>query len=643
MAKNVKIPPELKGKVEELKRALFMRESNRTAELYKELLSSKPDLILREPVQYDLARMLEKGGHLHLALEAYRLLIDQHPKHKSLIPSLKAAGILAYKVEQFSDCATYLQNFLKSNPPLSVDREEARKYLEKLPAGVVSKLDKSSSSSSVNLDGNKKEPSGIAEKISLDWKVPSTVPKVANNFDREMAEHSSIELSVPKLDPPQLKKGSLTSPDDNPIQLDAPLPPAPPAPKRKRSSNQQGNPAEARQQAPLGAGSLAPAQPPAANAPWPQQQPMAVPPPMPQHQQQPIPNQHPYGWPPQQQMPQSPMPPMGPMPIQGEGPEGYYPQPMQSPMYPYPPVHPSTLQQNYPPPPQQLVPQQPTSQPEVEEPLTTEEDGNQTPLQNSSSPSTPPLPSVYRTHRDGEDAEERFYRLSQSTFTLMLPRGKRIHLDAVAELVAVIEGISVPHAKKRILKRKGLIFDDLTIDEMMAIYPKVRKCHQALVFVSAPPVLRPHEIHEILSATIHEKGLKMSNESTTPKIKWEEIRMINCGIVGGEYQVTIMGGIPMREFRFIEKVFDLEDFLESGESDFSKGINEFLQSLIDHSPNAVESFTVSSFMSGKHKKPQSFSNQEEFQWFTTWVLYSHFAEVVNPEELSQVSQVTSNW
>ena len=242
-----------------------------------------------------------------------------------------------------------------------------------------------------------------------------------------------------------------------------------------------------------------------------------------------------------------------------------------------------------------------------------------------------------------EDEDERYERLRRGRFALLLPRGKRIRLDDVAAFIAGFEKIGHSEAKKLVLHRKGLLYDNMDFEQMLEMSALVEQCRQAMAFVHVPPPLRPVDVHEILSAQMHEKGLKMSTEYGREKVRWGHIRLLNCGTVGNELWVSVLGGSPMQEFRFIDQVFDMEDFSPRGTATLGKGLREFLDFMAHYAVNAEESHTVEGVLTNRNPEPKVFSNEDEYQCYTKWMLFSHYAEAVDPARLSEISRAASNW
>src|SRR5262245_13790751 len=108
---KAKLPPDLQEKVSELNRAIFMREADQAAVIYQAIIQHQPDFLLREQVQYDLARLLEQARQDELAFTAYKHLITKQKAHKSMVPALRAAGILAFNLKNYELCVEYIHAF----------------------------------------------------------------------------------------------------------------------------------------------------------------------------------------------------------------------------------------------------------------------------------------------------------------------------------------------------------------------------------------------------------------------------------------------------------------------------------------------------------------------------------------------------
>lgn len=595
----------LKKKSEALKRALFMQDHNRAADIYRDLLKADPQFLLRDQVQYDLARDLEKHNHYSLAYEAYRLLLEFQPKNPARNPSLRSAGELAFKLRKYDEAAEYMSDYLDTEPN-QAEREELREMVIELPPSLRARLEDrlappSTSGDALNL-GDFKTPTPAEDRrasrsdaIVVEFSVKTPAP-------RKSAD------SHPKLTNPAAGRPSRSEnpSHDEPAELPPAMTPKPAKrPEQEESAISLGGPASQ-----PGTGDMAPPpmdpsrfsppsgvwQPPPP-APFPAAPP-AYPPPTP------------YG---------HPTPPSGVWPLPPQG---------WQPPYPSAPApHPHYPSGAYP------MPGYPPPQPPAPVPGT--------PAQAVPWQQTPPPADATPERR--ETIEERYERLREGRFAVLLPVGKKIHLDVVATLVGEVEGRTESDAKKRVLRRKGLVFDQLTLEQMLDLVPAVQKSQQALTFVHVPEALRIVHAREILSASLHDPGIKMKSAEESFKVRWKEIRLITCGAMNGESMVTVVGGEPLREFHFIDEEFDLEDLLPSGAANFDTGLGEFLGLLRERAPQAAISQTASAILKGRAGHPQPFAHREEYRNYSHWLLFTEFAEEVNAVELLEASQVASNW
>jgi hypothetical protein len=636
-----KLPKEVQEKVAELNKAIFMQEGDRAAEIYQTILRNAPDFLLREPVQYDLARLLENTRQDELSLAAYKLLIKHQRQHQAIVPALRAAGTLAFKLKQYDDCVDFLHAFLE-NGPARQEKIEVEDLLSRLPPDAAHKVRMVSSTDHIKV-----------EHLPGPDSTPATPP--APKRDRNDPNNSSIsvEWKIMKTPTPVQRK-AVPGPEALPASLDiwaeakpvsneptpgsgemrAPRRPAPPAPP-----------------AGIELGLELPPTPPMRPAVQPQQQqlPPTPYPPMqsPVYTPQPVampPGYYP-GYPPQMGQPYYPQPGPGFMitPIPG------YPHQM-------PPGYPGMTPQGMPPgavypgqqPPMtgQPVPVAPPAPPQPPAPVAAVPVAPG-PMTTPEVKSFPPKPALTPSKRfappEKETAEERYHRLRDAQFALVLPVGKKIHLDSVAEFVAKKENIDPQIAKKKVLRRKGLLYDQLTLHEVLDLQPLVVQCRQSLVFVAVPRELRPYEHIEVFSAEVRDQGLKLNIGSTVKRIRWDDIQLVNCGRIGSDSFATILGSEPMKEYRFSLKSFDFTAVLPTQADDKLPVLHEFLQMISKRAPEAVLSHTTQALFKERSSEPQPFGNAEEFASYTLWMLFSHRAEIVDSKELAQLSHVTSNW
>ncbi len=618
-----------KGKAEDLKRALFLREADKVADLYREILEENPKFLLRGTVQYDLARLLDKHGQDDLSYQAYQLLIDNQPDNKARIPALKSAGHMAFSREDYQSCASYLGEFLDTKPLLS-EKREALEIINKLPAefrnqiaGLDSEIDAGLSLDNLDMQGVHSEAeetkaSKTENSVYFEWKV---------DHEDENAPHLK-DPSPPgdKLEPePDIIAPQKKSPESSPAPAGFNLKPGR---GRKKEQTEVEDPIQidiGQQQAPPAPNGVPPQQP--VYPGYPQQGP-------PPHYQGPPPPQ--YG-----------PPPVYPgYPHQQPAPSGYYqippkfrqgPPPGYAPPQQMPPGYYPDPNQPYGPPPAGMPPS-----------------GHATPPYPVPAPQAP-VPSVptqqqqtpaHETPTPPDTPEGKYERLQDAKFAMLLPNGKKIRIDEVAKLVAIREGCSEGAAKKAVLKRKGIVYEGLSMEEALELYDQTKKVRQLFVFVTIDKPLLLRAQHEILSASLHDKGIKMSSESGKYKLKWESVKLINTGFIDKELVVAISGGEPLEEYRFFDKVFDIESFLDSEPADLSEGLKEMLKTLVKRSPNAAIGHAVYGIVKDKKGvSPQPFSNEKEYRNYCKWILFSKHAEEIDMKELSEYAQLSTgtNW
>ncbi len=606
MAARKDYSPEIRGKIEELKRSLFLREGDKAASLYTEILKADTDFILREPVQYDLARLMEKDHHESLAMEAYRRLIEKQPTNKARVPSLKSAAKIAFNLKHYVEVAKYADEFLKSKPS-SDEAMQMEELLGKIPGGA----------SSENLSGN-------SEGISLDNLMdsnptPTPVPDSKGRMRVSVDEWKiPTERPIPKSEPP------------------LPREPAP-APKLpvEGSGIDLGTDVYKRESNAEAFGDWKPAITPSGVHATPKKEDLLpqTPPPAPRDEQR---KSKPdasaldiagdFGG-------ETAPPPPRPEPLQRDmetvaRPAGPPPEAFQPPPDAFAPVS------DYSPP--QVKKLAVKSVPKSKAAPPTPPPQEKTPFPSSAFDANSPR------YRD-ETPEQRYDRLRENTFSLLLPIGKKIHLDDVAGLISSVAKVDIAEAKRRVLAQKGLLLEGLRMDEMLEMNEEVEGCRQVLMFVSVGPELRIRERHEIMSANLHRRGLKMKTMSAEVKVAWEDMKLLNTASIRGEQQITIYGGEPLKEFRFVEDVVDTEDFLPSGESNFRKGLKEFLELIVERSPHVVLSHTVQNILNGRKSAPQDFSHEQEYDFYAKWLLHAYHGEIVDVAELEEISRVTSNW
>ncbi len=607
-----KVPAELQPKVAALSRSIFMRDHAAAGELYGEILTTKPDYLLRPPVQYDLARLLEVGGADALALQAYQTIIDRQPENSAYTPALKAAGHLAHKLEKFDECQEYLNAFLESNPA-TPDRQDAEEVLSRLPPTTRRKA---SSELPTEPDNHPSDIPSSGSWMTTDSGRPVTFEWSVKKKKRDRGEPSSTGDI-------KLGSGQWVAPGDTPN----------PSSSKKTYEFESSSPDE----------SLKPFRGTPSN---PENRLEKTPPLRPAKRE--ISSGAVYD--PRRQSRQSQDESSLPLDISAPaGDTGL----TEDQGFEFVSGGPTSV-----PPPPKKSKQDKDQAKRISDSgrRAAQVDGERTPIPKNSRKKV----RVFGTKRgpadhadsdsglagissDEETAEQRYYRLRDGQFALLLPVGKRIHLDAVAQLASAREGIGESQAKKLVLKRKGILYDKLTMNDVLDLHALVSKCRQALIFVNVPRNLRPYEHYDVLSAEPKEPGLKMTTDSAVRRIRWKDIKLINSGNIAGEIVVSVVGADPTKEYRFFESEFDYQTFSPGHLKSFREGLVEFLGVIASNASKAVRSHTVENLLKAKVREPQIFAIHEEYDYYTNWMLFSHFGETVDSAELAEQSKVTSNW
>ncbi|MCC6548019.1 tetratricopeptide repeat protein [Candidatus Sumerlaeota bacterium] len=647
-----KLPKEVQDQIGDLNKAIFRQDADQAAQIYQTILRHDADFVLREPVQFDLARLLEAGRQDELALAAFQLLIKHQPTHMSLAAALKSAGVIAFKLKRHELCMDHFERLIEIGPT-NADRLEIDDMMSRMPPDTRRRANKLVSSdhiavpnftplpivdSKIELPGLHLKTPTPAEKgreegannISMEWRVQKTpTPPSRNHHQRASVEANTL--------PPPMDIWAEAKPlsELESEQRD-----------RKKKSGPISQPSER-----LILGTDLPPTPPIRTSP--------VPPPPPQYPPQQVPP--PSGYPPPQQAyPPGYYPPYVPPPGY-YAPPGYMITPMPGPFptpppgyYPPPQPMPPAIPQGqpYPPPPEMAQAVPPPAAPQVQPPSPSmpklpSRAPKALPVSKADNKKFPPANAKAVSKRysppENETPEARYHRLRDAQFALILPLNKRIHLESVADFVAKHEQVEPSVANKKVLRKKGLLYDELTLQEVLELAPLVKECKQSLVFVSVPRQLRPYEHFEVTGAESRDQGLKLHIGSTTKRIRWDDIQLINCGRIGNDSFATILGSEPMKEYRFGVKSFDFSSILPTRTEDELPELYEFIEMLSKHAPDSVLSHTAQTVLKEKSPVPQPFGSAEEFHSYALWMLFSHRAEIIDAAELQQLSHITSNW
>jgi hypothetical protein len=251
-------------------------------------------------------------------------------------------------------------------------------------------------------------------------------------------------------------------------------------------------------------------------------------------------------------------------------------------------------------------------------------------------------PSAAAPASAGETPEARFHRLREGTFAVLLPSGKRINPEAVAAIIARRENLDANEARRQLLLRKGIVFEDLALEDLVELYPLLRESGQDFLVVHVDRTMRPYEHHNVLGAEALPPGMKLTLDRGVKKVRWSDIRVVTCGTVAGRPMVDIFAGVPIKHLRFVHGEFNYRTVLDGPAREPARAFLEFVELLCSQAPRALPSRTVDALRAGKGA-PQPFDTEAEYMSYSKWLLFSHFAEKVDAAELAEQSRVASQW
>jgi len=563
--------------VASLSRAVSMRESQHAARDYDSLTKQDENFRLAGNLQHDLARLLELGNEPRLALLAYEQILAHDPANPMYKPALKAAGHLSYRLKNFKKCRRYLEKFLETNPPAG-EAQDADSILSRLPDG------KGTPRRSV-----------VAEEAEAVALPPQPQPKLEDSTGvkielQDMATESNFEDLIAI---GNVKEPVPEAPKPKPkFSFDTEIPDLPPAP-------------------PKAPGHQAPAAKLA-----------AAPPPMP---------------PPSARKPE-------PTPaVDSLDPPSFFgaPEPIQADsdvqsMMGFDPVP-------------GLAPAPPEALGETP-PLTIgardivrkmgDDVRDLKPEKHRKAPGDTTGWARDRQRRRIEVGGKKpnlYERLRHSEFAMLLPVGEKIILDQVVEALRAVEGLSEADARLAVLERKGLLREGLSCDEVVEIWPKIRRLRQKFEFVTLESAMRPSERQDVHHVDVLKPGLRMNSAQGVMKTKWEEVRMVSCGRLDRQPCVDVYAGEPLVHYRLLQGTMDFNAVGGTAAAapapDPADACKDFLEELQRKAPDAVFSHTAKNFLSGKNWRPQKFPEASEYDRYNKCLLYAHFGEQVDARAL----------
>lgn len=234
-----------------------------------------------------------------------------------------------------------------------------------------------------------------------------------------------------------------------------------------------------------------------------------------------------------------------------------------------------------------------------------------------------------------------FERWRGHEFAMLLPIGKRISLESVAEVLKAIEGLPDKEAKEAVLERKGLLREKLTYEEAIAIYPKIKKWRKSFLFIAIDSCQLPDMRHDVTKLEMLEPGLRMKTNHGVKKARWDNVRLISCGRLERQPTIDLFCNKTCQHFRLRDPQFEFASALEKPGSDASESCKRLLQLLVEKCPQAKLSHTVRNLLGGKTYRPQKFGSEDEFRRYNMCLLLTHYGQEVELRELFEQSQAGS--
>lgn len=556
-------------KIAALNRAIFLKDSDRASRLFDEIQSVEDGFTLRDPVQFQLAELLEDGQFPRQALKAYELGLEKYGAQKPRPSAHLSAGRISSRLEMTEKAFFHLERYMEGG-----GTEEG----EKEARSLLSDLKKPTLSAESFLSTNAVDPS--TEKLNVEeigggMNPPMgspTNPIRLDNTDASMIQLGSLEEAG----------SSVKVPDE--FKSGAPRP-ATPAEKPE--------PIRPKRRAP------APPQPP-------------------------VENEHPTDVF-QHRQPGPPTPETA-FPLEPAGGQAPPRQPREVP----PDIGAPAADEQFQEPAPQPAPPPPQSPPPPRQQRTTEV----VKIDRDIQPADPTTPE--------ESSDERYQRMLDGEFALLLPLGKKIKLDAVAELVAAEQRIEINTARKLVMRRKGLIYSELPLDEAVKLRGPIKTCNQGLRLVHVPKSLKPLETVRVRAVEFREQGMRLETNGGLKRVRWGDVRLVSSGLLGNSTIMTVVAQNPMTEYEFNSDEFSFGLYQEEEAGD-RIGLAGLIKRVQEKSPDAVISSVSQKLLEKMSRTPQVFATREEFTAYTHYFLYHHFAEVVDIDELSKSHEAASDW
>ncbi|MCC5875442.1 MAG: hypothetical protein JJU11_04400 [Candidatus Sumerlaeia bacterium] len=556
-------------KIAALNRAIFLKDSDRASRLFDEIQSVEDGFTLRDPVQYQLADLLEEGQFPRQALKAYELALEAYGQQKPRPQALLAAGRISSRLEMTEKAFFHLERYLEVGGTEDGEKE-ARSLISDLRKPTLSADNLFASSNDIDPSTEKLNVGDLSDGENNPIGSPGN-PIHLEDTNASMIQLGGLDDEKSSFKVPEEFKSSGPQPappkkDFGPIRPKRPGKPTPPPVTHEP-------PGQVFQQPPPG-----PATPDTA---------FPI-----DHSPSNAPHRQPRELPPDIGVPAD----MG----------------AQEPAPPTPPSPP-------PAPPRERITHD-TPKPQWDE-----------------FDAPDPAPG-----KVSENPDERYRRMLDGEFALLLPLGKKIKLDAVAEMIATEQGIDINLARKLVMRRKGLIYSDLPLAEAVSLRDQVAKCDQGLLLVHIAKSIKPAGRLNVRAVEFRDKGLRLETNEGLKRLRWSDVKLVSSGLLGNTTTMTLIGQNPMVEYEFNGAEFRFGLFQEEELGD-RIGLAGLIKRVHNNAPDAVISSVSQKLLEKMSRTPQVFATREEYTAYTQYFLYHHFGEVVDMDELWESHQDSSDW
>jgi len=246
---------------------------------------------------------------------------------------------------------------------------------------------------------------------------------------------------------------------------------------------------------------------------------------------------------------------------------------------------------------------------------------------------TPPLSMASRDLRSSS-----YNKLIQSRddgmeYALILPHGTRMSVSSVVHAMQIVDdSLDEQSAKNRMIECKGLLKGGMNRAAAIELSDRLAAIDHKLVFRAIERNTLPAEPTIVRRAELLEPGLRLHTDLGVRKVKWNMIRLVNCGRTGSDPVLDLFCEVSLVHYRLGVPDLSFAEIINEPGSDESDGVRRVLATIDEHGDDStLWSRPAISLLEGELARPQKFGDIDELDRYNRCLLLTHFGLEVNLE------------